>query len=147
VYDIHRHIYNALGRGEHWANWYGYQLGRFTTAGMRRFLVDSGLAMPQWHIGGFSNLGNWDTEKQITGTEALGTWLFSPPVLRCQQIGAGCVTFQNRLSLTLHVHPEATTDPAIPRGWIQAWVKEIEIDIASVLHRPAAHRNGLGQAK
>ena len=143
VYDIHRQIYEALGRGEHWANWYGYQLGRFTTAGMRRLLVDTGLAMPQWHIGGFSNLGNWDMDKEITGPDALGSWLFSPPVLRCQHIGAGCVTFQNRLSLTVHLHPEATTDPAVPRGWVQAWVKEIEIDIASVLHRPAAQRNGV----
>jgi len=133
VHDIHQNIYAALCRGEHWANWQSYQLGRFMTAGLRRYLVASELATPQWNLGGFSNMGDWDPNKEITQSECQGGWLVCPPVLRFQQVGVGCLTFQNRLSLTIQTHPELTTDPKVPQAWMQNWVKEIDMDVASIL--------------
>jgi hypothetical protein len=133
VYDVHRKIYDALVSGDHWANWFGYDSSRILTAGMRRYLIRIEKCMSEWNIGSFSNLGVWDPENEITHPDLTGTWLFAPPVLRCQPLGMGCVTFQNRIALVAQVHPELTTNPAVPRGWIQNWVKEIDIDIASVL--------------
>jgi hypothetical protein len=139
VYDVHRNIYAALGNGEHWANWQVYKLSRVTTHGMRKFLITKELAMSQWNLGGFSNLGDWDAEGKITQPDCQGDWLFCPPVLRCQVVGAGCVTFQNRLSLMIQIHPELTIDPKIPAAWIQNWVREIEMDVSSLLsEKPAA---------
>jgi len=137
-YDIHQNIYAALGRKEHWANWYAYQSGRFMTHGLRKFLIAKELAMSQWNLGSFSNLGDWDPEKEITQPECLGNWLFCPPVLRCQAVGAGCVTFQNCLSLVIQAHPELTTDSVVARAWMHNWVREIELDLASGLSDPAA---------
>lgn len=131
VHDVHRNIYAALARKEHWANWYSYDLGRFTTNGIRKFLIQKELATSSWNLGGFSNLGDWDAEKEITGDECAGTWLFSPPVLRFQQIGAGCVTFQNRLSLLIQTHPELNTNSDVTNAWMQNWIKEIEFDVVS----------------
>ncbi|HZR18344.1 MAG TPA: hypothetical protein VFE51_13710 [Verrucomicrobiae bacterium] len=136
VFDIHRNIYAALGRSEHWANWYAYELGRLASKGMKKQLLKRDLAMAQWNIGSFSNLGDWDPEKNITQTECEGAWLFAPPVLRCQMLGAGCVTFQNCLSLTLQAHPDLTCSPAVPAGWVQNWVKEIDLDVTSMLADP-----------
>jgi hypothetical protein len=133
VHDIHKNVYTALARKEHWANWYAYGLGKFTTNGIRKFLLQKELATSQWHIGGFSNLGDWDADKEITQSECLGSWLFAPPVLRFQKIGAGCVTFQNRLSLLIQTHPEFAANPAVPKAWMQNWVKEIEFDVDSGL--------------
>jgi hypothetical protein len=133
VRDVHRNIYAALGRSEHWANWYAYKTGRGIGNGMKKKLIASGRAMAESYLGAFSNLGDWDAEKKITQPECEGGWLFSPPVLRCQLVGAGCVTFQGRLSLTVHAHPELTTDPQIAQGWISDWVKEIEMDLSSML--------------
>ena len=124
--QIHHNIYAALDRGDHWANWYSYKLERLTTHGLRKFLVAKELAISQWNLGGFSNLGDWDPEKKITQPECLGDWLFCPPVLRFQPIGAGCLTFQNRLSLLIQAHPELTTDSAIPKAWMRNWTKEIQ---------------------
>jgi len=138
VHDVHKKIYAALGRAEHWASWDAYKLGRFLGAGLRRYLVATERCMPQWNLGGFSNLGDWDSEKKITNPQCAGGWLFSPPVLRCQLIGAGCVTFQNRLSLTIQAHPDLTTSPSVPKRWVQDWVKEIEMDLSSVLAEPVA---------
>ncbi len=136
AHDIHRNIYDALRRGEHWANWYAYQLGRFLTHGMKRFLIAKEWATSQWNLGGFSNLGDWDPEKKITQRDCKGAWLFAPPVLRCQLLAAGCVTFQNQLSLTLQTHSDLTTDRSVPQSWMSLWVKEIEMDLASLLDSP-----------
>lgn len=133
THDVHQNIYDALRRKQHWANWYAYGLGRFLTGGMKKFLITRGLATSQWNLGGFSNLGDWDAEKAISQRDCQGAWLFCPPVLRCQVLGAGCVTFQNQLSLTLQVHPALTTAPSVPKAWVSLWVKEIEMDLASLL--------------
>jgi hypothetical protein len=133
VFDVHRSIYRALGRGEHWANWMAYQSGMFLTAGMKRYMISIERCMSQWNLGSFSNLGDWDSEKRISTRACEGPWLFAPPVLRCQLVGAGCVTFQNRLSLTIHMHPELTVNSAVPRAWVQGWVKEIETDLSSAV--------------
>ena len=136
VHDIHQKIYAALCRGEHWTNWQAYQLGRYLTAGMRRYLVATELASPQWNLGAFSNMGDWDPGKEFTQPECQGGWLVCPPVLRFQQLGVGCMTFQNRLSLTIQVHPNLTTEPKVPQMWMQNWLKEIELDVASILKPP-----------
>lgn len=136
VYDVHRRVYQSLGTGEHWANWMSYRSGMFLTGGMKRFLIAIERCMSQWNLGSFSNLGDWDSEKKITQPGCEGPWLFSPPVLRCQLVGAGCVTFRNRLSLTIQAHPELTTNTEVPKAWVQGWVKEIEMDLASLLAEP-----------
>ncbi|HWF20422.1 MAG TPA: hypothetical protein VG754_14215 [Verrucomicrobiae bacterium] len=133
IRDVHRKIYEALGRGEHWANWYAYKSGHVLSHGMKKQMVTSGRCMAEWYLGSFSNLGDWDADKKLNSPGCLGGWLFSPPVLRCQLVGAGCVTFQNRLSLTIQTHPELTTDVAVPRNWMQNWVREIEMDLSSLL--------------
>jgi hypothetical protein len=135
--DIHQNIYRALGRAEHWANWYAYQSGKFLGSGLKRALIKSERCTSQWSIGAFSNLGDWDGEKQISSSACTTPWLFCPPVLRIQLVGAGVVTFQNRLSLTIQAHPELTTSSNTLWIWIQNWVKEIQIDLASVF--PDAH--------
>ena len=136
VYDVHRSIYSALAAGEHWANWDAYKSGNFLPGSARRALLRVDRATAQWNIGGFSNLGVWDEEKEIQQPDCLGGWLFAPPVLRCQMLGAGCVTFQRRLALLIQAHPELTTSSAAPRAWMQSWVREIEIDLDSVLAEP-----------
>ena len=136
-HDVHRNIYAALARREHWGNWYAFYASRPLTQGMRKFLIIQERAVSQWNIGSFSNLGDWDPEKEIRQPECQGDWLFSPPVLRCQLIGAGCVTFQNRLSLVIQAHPELTIEADIAKSWMQNWVKEIEMDLASGLADPS----------
>lgn len=138
VQEVHRSIYRSLARGEHWANWMAYQSGVLLTGGMKKFLISIERCMSQWNLGSFSNLGDWDPEKRLDSAIGDGHWLFAPPVLRCQLVGAGCVTFQGRLSLTIQMHPELTVNSAVPKGWVQGWVKEIETDLASAVAETVA---------
>lgn len=136
VQDIHQNINAAMEREEHCANWFAYGLEKFTTHGLRKFLIAKELATSQWNIGAFSNLGVWDPEKKITQPECLGDWLVCPPVLRFQLIGAGCLSFQGKLTLTIQAHPELTTDPAIPKAWMRHWVEHIKQELSGGLAKP-----------
>lgn len=126
VHDVHRKVHEGLRRGEHWANWHSYQSSRILPASARRFLIKIEKCTAEWNIGSFSNLGDWDPECRLANSELVGTWLFAPPVLRCQKLGTGCVTFQNRLSLVIQAHPELTINPADTRVWMDNWIQEIQ---------------------
>lgn len=125
--DVQNRIYRALNKGQHLAAWQGFTATRGTSAKTKKCLIMSNRATSQWSVGGFSNLGVWDPDREITAPDCLGDWLFAPPVLRFQMIGAGCVTFQGRLTLTLQIHPELTTSPEVASYWLRAWVREIEL--------------------
>jgi hypothetical protein len=111
------------------AAWKGFTATRLTTPEIKMRMIETSRATSQWSVGAFSNLGVWDPEKQITAPECMGDWLFAPPVLRFQMIGAGCVTYRGRLALTLQIHPELTTSPQVANEWLRAWVREIEFGL------------------
>lgn len=129
VKEVQKRIYRAIDKGEHLAAWMGFAASRGFSESMRRRVIGSYRATSQWSVGGFSNLGEWDRNREITSTACLGDWFFAPPVLRFQMIGAGCVTFQGRLSLTLQIHPELTTAPEVAAQWMRSWVREIELGL------------------
>jgi hypothetical protein len=127
VKEVQNHIYRAIDKGEHIAAWQGFAASKHTSMKTKKQLIRAHRATSQWSVGGFSNLGVWDPENEITARDCLGDWLFAPPVLRFQMIGAGCVTFQGRLTLTLQIHPELTTSPEVASEWLRSWVREIEV--------------------
>ena len=127
--DIHRLIYDAIRRNEHLGAWKGFAASRCTGIRLKQRIIRANRATSQWSVGGFSNLGEWDAQKRITQPGCAGDWLFAPPVLRFQAIGAGCVTFQGRLTLTLQIHPGLTTSPEIASEWMRSWVREIKLGL------------------
>ena len=133
VREVHRRIYRRLKAGQHCANWMAYTAGKIASEALKKWLIETDRATSQWSIGSFSNLGLWDPDKTITAEGCLGAWLFAPPVLRSHLIGAGCVTFQGRLSLVLQAHPDLTTLPAVPQEWLRAWVREIELNFSALM--------------
>jgi hypothetical protein len=138
IRDIHQSTAAAMDREEHCTNWFAYGLSRYLPQRVVQFLVAKNLATSQWNLGAFSNLGAWDSEKKITAPDCIGDWLVAPPVLPFSLVGAGCITFQNRMSLLMQAYPELTTDPAVCRKWIKEWVTAIETDLAKPAANPAS---------
>ena len=114
--DIQRQIRHRLLRGEHRAVYFLLGLGRFLSHKTKVKLIIKGRNNPTGNIGAFSNLGVWDSEKAIDTNNA---WFFCPPVVTGQLLGAGCVTFQNRLSLTIQAHPDLQNQPEIATTWMK----------------------------
>jgi hypothetical protein len=127
--QVHQRIYGALRKGQHMAAWKGFTATRLTNPEIKMRMIETSRATSQWSVGAFSNLGVWDPEKEITAHECLGDWLFAPPCLRFQMIGAGCITFRGRMTLTLQIHPELTTSPQVANEWLRSWVREIEFGL------------------
>lgn len=129
--DVHKQIYKRLKRGEHWANWKAYKLGKYLSPSIKEQTIKNDRGTSRWNIGGFSNLGIWDRHKKISSEDCQGPWIFAPPVIEGIRIGAGCVTYQNRLSLMIQAHPALTTDASITKAWMREWIAQIQIDMAT----------------
>ena len=120
VETIQRKIRQRLLRGEHRASYLLLNsTGFLSHRAMVKFLAKD-RARPAGNIGSFSNIGAWDADKRIAMEDG---WLFCPPVVRGQLLGAGCVTFQKRLSLTIQPHPDLASPPDIAAEWMERWIR------------------------
>lgn len=122
VIEVHQQILKRLADGEHRANFLLMNLGKFLSHERKMRILARSRAKQTGNIGSFSNLGSWDPQKQINSDDA---WLFCPPLVTGQRLSAGCVTFQNRLSLMLQAHPDPSGSPELTRCWMQRWVARI----------------------
>lgn len=119
VEAIQQQVRHRLERGEHRANALLLELGRFLSHRTKVKLLTKDRGKPPGNIGVFSNLGVWDSEQKI---DTRDSWLFCPPVVSGQLLGAGCVTFQNRLGLTAQGHPNLSATRGLTSLWMKRWV-------------------------
>ncbi len=111
---IQADILHRLKRGEHRANHLLFMAGGFLSHEGKVDLLRKERAKRNGNIGSFSNLGVWDAN------DASGDgWVFCPPVVSGQLLGAGCVTFQGRLGIAIQGHSSA---PAVVEGWMTRWL-------------------------
>ena len=97
VGQLHEQIGNLKRRHAHWGSWAALHLGKWLgKAGMRKELRARETKNNGW-TGLFSNLGVWN----VPGG---GHWVFGPAVSRVHPIGAGCVTINGCMALTVQLH-------------------------------------------
>jgi hypothetical protein len=84
-------------RGFHWGAWIALHAGVLLGAeGLRRDIRRREQKNHGW-TGIFSNLGVW----AVPGG---GQWIFGPAISRVHPVGAGCITMNGRMALTLQLH-------------------------------------------
>ena len=121
---IHHQIHQRLKHGEHRANYLlMIGLGKVLSLESMIQLIHRDRQKPAGNIGAFSNLGNWQSG---TSVDRRHFWLFCPPVAQGQLLGAGCVTYQGRLSLTLQTQASLPAKPALAKQWMQRWSNAVE---------------------
>lgn len=124
---IQAQIRRRLERGEHRANHLLLMAGGILSHAGKVSYLRKDRAKPVGNIGSFSNLGVWDMD------EASGDgWLFCPPVVTGQRLGAGCVTFKGCLGIAIQGHSAA---PLVVEGWMTRW-----LDLIRVSHFPRPTR-------
>lgn len=114
---IHDRILRQLRRGEHRANHVLLNIGRIFTHQGKVNLLKKDRTKPAGNIGAFSNLGVWNFD-QPTPEDG---WVFCPPVVLGQLLGAGCVTFQGRLGLAT----QGNSGSENVELRMQRWIKNI----------------------
>ncbi|HEU5133659.1 MAG TPA: hypothetical protein VFU13_00820 [Steroidobacteraceae bacterium] len=100
----------------HWGTWTALHLGRLIGhSGIRRELRKRAAAQNGW-AGIFSNLGVWN----VPGARS---WIFGPAISRAQPVGAGCLTMNGRMSLTIQLHEALTEDLQASYALLDAWAQ------------------------
>jgi hypothetical protein len=121
--SIQQQIRGRLSRSEHWGHYLVMLcVGKLLSERAMLKLISQERNKPQGNIGAFSNLGVWDSARRLDPQDF---WLFCPPVAQGQLLGAGCLTYQNRLSLTLQGHPGLSDRPQLAQEWMARWLKGI----------------------
>jgi hypothetical protein len=115
--DIQRQILRRLARGEHRANHLLLTAGGILSHAAKVGFLKKDRTKPAGNIGAFSNLGVW-----VGGGENGDGWLFCPPVVTGQLLGAGCVTFRGRLGLCIQGHPGSLSIPESAQVWMMRWL-------------------------
>lgn len=118
-------VLKKLSKGEHWSVWENYKLSANLPQKIKNRLITTGRASPQWNIGCFSNLGTWN----LPGQPDKKSYLFLPPVMRYQWLGAGALTYKGKLGLAIQAHPCIATNPEVAIQWMRRWVDEITVPI------------------
>lgn len=98
----------------HWGVWIMLQAGRLMgQKGMRADIAKRELQQHGW-TGIFSNLGDW----QVDGAS---NWLFCPAISRVYPVGAGCITMNGRMGLTLQLHDVLCEDLDTANALLTRW--------------------------
>ncbi|MGJ8638579.1 MAG: hypothetical protein ACSHYA_04225 [Opitutaceae bacterium] len=124
--NIQQQINGRLTRGEHRGSYLVMlALGKLFSHPSKIKIIAKDRTKSAGNIGAFSNLGVWDSEKSINTDNF---WLFCPPVAQGQLLGAGCVSFQGRLGLTLQASPSLSDQPELANGWMNRWRSASKVD-------------------
>ena len=101
-------------RACHWGSWVALHIGKLVGAeAMRRDIRNRENKQHGW-TGIFSNLGTWNVPDS-------GSWIFCPAIARSYPVGAGCVTLNGRMSLTLQLHDGFGENLQTSRTLLEAW--------------------------
>ncbi len=112
--DAQSRIDALRAKAYHWGVWLLMKAGRLMgKEGMRRDIAKREAQQHGW-TGIFSNLGNWD----IDGAH---NWLFCPAISRVYPVGAGCITMNGRMALTLQLHDVLCENLLTSNSLLTAW--------------------------
>lgn len=98
----------------HWGTWTLFKsLFLLGKSGIRKDILDRKKKHHGW-TGTFSNLGNWNVVDA-------GHWIFCPTVSMVHPVGAGCITMNGRLAITMQLHEALNADLQITWSLINSW--------------------------
>ena len=112
--ELQARISRLKQRAYHWGAWIILHAGKLIGAeGMRRDVRNREKKNHGW-TGIFSNLGNW----KVSGC---GHWIFGPAISRVHPVGAGCITMNGRMALTVQLHDAFDVGLQTARALLQDW--------------------------
>lgn len=112
--ELQAQITRLRQRGYHWGSWAALHIGR--VIGARALRTDYVSREKKHHgwTGIFSNLGAWS----VPGSES---WIFAPAISRVHPVGAGCVTMNGRMALSIQLHEAFGADAALAQALLDDW--------------------------
>jgi len=122
THEVQQQIKHCLELGEHRRNHLTLAFTKIIPMALKRVLLQRSRNGVKGTIGVFSNLGVWDSGKNIATNES---WLFCPPVCMGQMLAAGCVTFQGKLGIAIQAHPDIPNKWMLEQKWMESLCNEV----------------------
>ena len=102
---IKEKIKTGFQNKEHWINWWTFHVSLLLS---KKFMAKISLKSSQnsFFYGSFTNMGRWNHEQFVDSNKIKDLYFYvAPPGTPNYPIGLGAMTWFNKLSLTLKVHP------------------------------------------
>lgn len=114
--DVQEQVNARKRQGYQWGAWAAF-VGSFLLGkkGIRSDMQKRESKNHGW-TGMFSNLGKWDIKTD-------DNWLFCPAVSRVYPVGAGCVTVNGQLTLSMQFHEALQHDLASTQALLNHWAE------------------------
>jgi hypothetical protein len=113
--DLQTQLKQKLKAHVHWGVWLLSNIGRLVgKAGMRR--LAKGEAS---FVGVFAGMGDWS----LPGVPPDVHYFSCPPVAKGCPLGAGAISWQGRMGVTLQSHPVLRASQADVDKWLNAWIQ------------------------
>jgi hypothetical protein len=117
--DVQAALGKQLRMNAHWGTWELFKLLHWFEPDTLKALAHREMRVRKH--GSFSNLGRL-TPRVPEGTHSLDEWwLAFNPVLKSRPVGAACLTWCDKLALTLQLHPALSRDPGVAHEWLEGW--------------------------
>lgn len=115
--QVENEVRRKVSNHAHWGAWLLLSLGKYLGEWVMRLMVATNPKnVPKTGI--FTNVGNWSGPSQKDGD---GIWFVVPPVVDFQPFGAGALTWNSQIGLTVRLHPCLTADAAVANKILADW--------------------------
>ena len=112
--EIQNQIKKRFQEGFHWGAWFGLNIGRFIGIRGMKFLLNQAAGIEEHWVGTFSNVGAWKLNADPV--------VIIIPTVPSTPLSVGCVTVQNRMGLSLHIHPNLKVNKQELENWLNEWI-------------------------
>jgi hypothetical protein len=97
-----------------WGAWFNLNIGRWIGLSGMNFLLKQAEHFEEHWVGTFSNMGAWKIDADPV--------VVIIPTAPSTPLSVGCVTIRDRLSLSLHIHPQLKIEKEKLEQWLEDWI-------------------------
>ncbi len=115
--ETHHELLQKLKQKQHWGIWWIHQIGKYLGYEVMRYISNQN-AKKSFLIGSFSNLGSWDLPPNHL-------WVGSPPGSKNFPISVMLMVANQRMSLSLKIHPSIMKNQELTPSLLNDLCKEI----------------------
>jgi hypothetical protein len=118
--QVHAALSEQIAQRAHFGAWQLVQVLRWFSRSFLEKVARRELLIPKH--GCFSNLGAL-SPRALAANSVKEWWMAFNTVFRSRPVGAACLTWRGRLTLTLQLHPALTEDAERARRWLDEWAE------------------------
>lgn len=124
--ELDRKFKTGFKKGLHWGAWiFSYVISMAGKPGLRLVL---GKGKAGW-MGVFSNMGKWPGSAATGTIDDNITYFGGPPVNLLMPICSTCLIWNNRMTVSLQLHPSISSSPDDTQRTMERWVEILKQDV------------------